>query len=172
VGITKRRRNKLQSLLDRHYQYRSYCDDDVQVRRSGPHGLGLFAVRQFMPGELIVEVTGKLFSRKSYEPSRYTMQLNKKWYLEPGIPGAFANHSCNPNSELVVLTDYSLGIVAICNIESDTEICYDYRWSAEYGLPECKCGAPNCRGWVVAKGQIDRMRKIARRSKRNGKRPR
>ena len=162
--LDKRRRKKLQAKIDREYDYRTYCDRDVYVEESGPSGRGLFANRQFFPGELVIEVKGKLLLQKEYGASRYVMELSRKWYLEPDIPGAFANHSCNPNCELIQLTEYSMGVVAICNIEAGIEICYDYQWPALKWIPRCNCGAPTCRGWVVAEEEVPKMRKLAKKS--------
>ena len=167
--LNKTRRKKLQARLDRDFGYRTYQDKDVEVRNGGPCGFGMFAARQFLPGQLVVEVGGKLLKQKEYGASCYVMELDKKWYLEPDIPAAFSNHSCNPNSELIQLTRFTMGIVAICNIEPGTEVCYDYRWPAIDWIPECHCGAPNCRGWVVAKSEVKAMRKLAKKAKKKEK---
>ena len=168
--LSKRRRKKLQAKIDAQYGYQIYRDRDVEIQHGGPCGRGLFAVRQFLPGELVVEVGGQLLRTKDYASSLYVMELNKKWYLEPDIPAAFSNHSCSPNCELVQVTKYTMRIVAICNIEPGTEICYDYQWPADDWVPKCLCGARNCRGWVVAANKVKRMRKIAKRLAR--KKPR
>ena len=63
----------------------------------------------------------------------------------------------------------AMGIVAICNIEPGMEICYDYQWPALDWTPRRHCGAPNCRGWVVAASEVKRMKKIAKKAKRKGK---
>ncbi len=165
-SLDKQRRKKLQKKIDREYDYRTFCDRDVYVKATGRSGRGLFANRQFFPGELVVEVKGKLLLQKDYGASTYVMELNRKWYLEPDIPGAFANHSCNPNCELIELTDHSMGIVSICNIEPNIEISYDYQWPALSWIPRCNCGAPTCRGWVVAENQVAKMRRLS--NKQNG----
>ncbi|MEM1228479.1 MAG: SET domain-containing protein-lysine N-methyltransferase [Planctomycetota bacterium] len=160
--LDKQRRKKLQSKVDQYYWYRSYYDDDIEVRHAGKCGYGVFAARQFQPGELVTEITGQLIRQKDYEGSEYVMELDSKWYLEPATPGAFLNHSCSPNCELVQLTDISLGVVAICNIEQETELNFDYAWEAFDWNPVCRCGARNCRGWVVAADQVKKMRRIAK----------
>lgn len=170
--LDKKRRAKLQAKVDKKLGYRHYRDKDVEVHNGGSCGYGMYAVRQFMPGELIVEVGGQLLRQDKYATSRYVMELDDKWYLEPDIPAAFSNHSCNPNSELVQLTKYTMGIVAICNIEPGTEICYDYQWPALDWIPKCQCGAPNCRGWVVAADEVEKMKRIAKRAKRKKQKPR
>ena len=169
--MEKSRRKELQAIIDRDYDYRTYSDDDVVVAEVGKHGRGLFANRQFLPGELVIEISGQVLRQDEYGASTYVMELSKKLYLEPGIPGAFANHSCNPNCELIRLTKYTMGLVAICNLEAGTEICYDYQWPALDWIPRCCCDSPTCRGWVVAEKEVSKMKKLAKRksSKQNGK---
>jgi SET domain-containing protein len=86
--------------------------------------------------------------------------------LEPTIPAAYLNHSCSPNCELLPLTKCSLGLMALCNIEPGTELTFDYQWEVFEWNPRCKCGAPNCRGWVVAKEQLKQMKKKAEKAER------
>ena len=170
--LDQKRRKKLQAVVDRDDEYRNYRDDDVEIRNGRKKGRGLFAVRRFLPGELVIEVTGQLVRERDYEGSEFVMELEGDWLLEPNVPGAYVNHSCNPNSELIQLTKYSMGIVATCNIEEGTEICFDYGWPAEDWIPACRCAAPNCRGWVVAEDQIEKMRRIAARLARKRKKKR
>ncbi len=164
--LRKRRRKKLQRRVDRDYQYREYRDEDVQVK-STSCGKGVFAARQFLPGELVMEITGQLLRRDQYDGSSYVMELTDKWSMEPTIPAAYLNHSCSPNCELLQLTKYSLGLLALCNIEAGTELTFDYQWPALDWIPRCQCGAPNCRGWVVGKDDVKKMAKLARKAKRN-----
>jgi len=163
ITLDKKRRKKLQAAVDKDFTYRSYWDDDVEVRSSGKCGHGVFAARQFLPGELVMEVNGQLISKKNYVGSEYVMDLDKKWYLEPTAPGAFMNHSCSPNCELIQLTKTSLGVVAICNIEAETQITFDYAWEAFDWNPVCQCGARNCRGWVVAAEELKKMKRLAKK---------
>jgi SET domain-containing protein len=163
TALDKRRRKKLQAKVDREYGYRDYRDDDVEVRKSRS-GSGVFAVRQFLPGELVIEIKGQLLPIKHYDGSTFVMELDRKWYLEPTIPAAFLNHSCNPNTELLQVTRYTLGLIALCNIEAGTEITFDYQWPALDWIPRCLCGAPTCRGWVVSQDEVKKMQRIAKRS--------
>ncbi len=163
--LGKRRRKKLQSKVDREYGYRRYHDPDVEVRE-GKCGSGVYASRQFLPGELVMEITGQLLPQKTYDGSSFVMELDNRWCMEPAIPAAFLNHSCSPNTELLQVTKYTLGLLALCNIEPGTEITFDYQWPARDWIPRCQCGAPNCRGWVVGKQAVKKMEKIAKRAER------
>ncbi|EMB14307.1 SET domain-containing protein [Rhodopirellula europaea] len=166
TALDKQRRKKLQAVVDKDYSYRSYYDDDIEVKSTGRCGFGVYAARQFQPGELVFEVTGQLINKKHYEGSEYVMDLDEDWYLEPSTPGAFMNHSCSPNCELVQLTEFSLGVVAICNIEAETEISFDYAWEAFDWNPKCQCGARNCRGWVVSQDEVKKMKRLAKGRKK------
>ncbi|MEM9588031.1 MAG: SET domain-containing protein [Planctomycetota bacterium] len=164
--IAKANRKKLQAMIDAEYGYRDYQDDHVEVRMSKKAGRGVFAMRQFEPGEFVMEITGQLLRQKDYEGSTYVMELDSTWYVEPGIPGAFINHSCSPNCELIQVSDFSLGLVAICNIEEGSELSFDYQWEAYDWTPKCLCGSRNCRGWVVAASDLKKMKKLAKASKK------
>jgi len=167
MELSKKRRKKLQTSVERDYGYRRYRDRDVYVYdHGGKLGCGVFANRQFLPGELVMEITGQLIAARDYDGSTYAMNLDEKWYLEPTIPGAFINHSCSPNCDMVQLTETSNGLIARCNIEKNIELCFDYQWEAQWWIPRCKCAAKNCRGWVVAEGEVKKMRRIAGRKKK------
>jgi len=102
------------------------------------------------------------------------MDLGGGKMLEPGIPACFANHSCNPNCELTQLEvgkETVLVMVALCNIEPDTELVYDYQWDAGDHVLACHCGAADCRGWIVEAGQLEKQKKLIRKASaaQNGK---
>jgi hypothetical protein len=164
--LDKQRRKKLQSKIDKEYRYREYSDHDVEVRTT-KCGKGVFAARQFLPGVLVMEITGQLHPSSAYDGSDYVMELDTKWVLEPTIPAAYLNHSCSPNCELIQITKYSLGLLALCNIEPGTELTFDYQWEALDWIPRCQCGAPICRGWVVAKDAVKKMERLAKKGGRN-----
>jgi hypothetical protein len=167
--LDKRRRKKLQSKVDKGYRYRDYSDSDVEVRTT-KCGKGVFAARQFLPGELVMEITGQYHRRRKYEGSDYVMEVDDQWVIEPNIPAAYLNHSCNPNCELIHVTKFTLGLLALCNIEPGTEFTFDYQWEALDWIPRCQCGAPNCRGWVVSRDAVKKMEKLAKKTDR--KKPR
>lgn len=167
MELSKKRRKKLQQSVEAYYGYRRYEDRDVYVYdHGGKLGCGVFASRQFFPGELVFEITGQMIRADKYDGSVYAMHLDDEWYLEPTIPGAFINHSCSPNCDLIQVSDVSNGLVARCNIEPNTELCFDYQWDAQWWIPKCQCGSRNCRGWVVAEEKVRKMNRIAQRNKK------
>ncbi len=73
-------------------------DPGVRVGPS-PIGLGVFAVREFMPTEAIGRVDGITIDDPEHG-SDYCMELSEKLGLEPAAPFRFINHSCRPNCTL------------------------------------------------------------------------
>ncbi|MCD0458283.1 SET domain-containing protein [Roseiconus lacunae] len=169
MELSKKRRRKLQAQVDQDYGYRAYEDRDVYVAEIKGKGRGVIASRQFLPGELVIEITGQLIAADDYDGSTYAMNLDDAWYLEPIIPGAYINHSCNPNCDMVQVTEVSNGLVARCNIEPGTELTFDYQWEAQWWIPKCCCGSKNCRGWVVAEDDVKKMKRLVSREKRKAK---
>jgi hypothetical protein len=98
---------------------------NVEVRPSLIHGLGLFATREFMAGELICP--GRLDGRRT--PA-----------------GRYTNHSIMPNAAPIKLED-DIWAVAVSPIAMGSEIVIDYRMSmrVNFGIelqenPSCQDG--------------------------------
>ena len=76
-----------------------------------------------------------------------------------GNVARFVNHSCAPNCRIrSVLWDSSdprlahLALYALRDIEVGEELTYHYRYTVKKGSKtgiKCKCGAPNCRDWLI-----------------------
>ena len=68
--------------------------------------------------------------------------------------GAFPlSISCSPNSQIekwFLNGEMSIGIFASQDIPAGAEISYDYNFSSFQGAQKqvCRCGAPNCRGYI------------------------
>jgi hypothetical protein len=123
------------------------------------NGRGMVALRVFETGDLICHIRGRIVTprvvwgywetdpRRGANCYRYDSEL----YLDPeGEIGAFANHSCNPNSRLV-RTGSGLQLRALKKITIGREVTHDY--STQLGADDvwtmkCNCGERNCRGKV------------------------
>ncbi len=128
--------------------------------RSGPfrlaytpaRGLGLFAARDYAPGEALIDLTGTPVG----ERGEYTIQIGHHSHLYPDAPLRYANHSCEPNMGIRRGADGVLRFHARGAIRRDEEIQWDYAMS-EYDLANpggagvfpCGCGAAACRGQVT-----------------------
>ncbi len=86
--------------------------------------------------------------------------LNSKWILDAaygGGPAKYINHSCAPNCEAVTVAGRRIYIEAIRTIQPGEELLYDYQYerteehtAEDEEFYRCLCGAPNCRGTILA----------------------
>ena len=122
----------------------------------------MFANRRFRQDDLIGEISGQLIHDADYG-SDYCFELDRGRWIEPVSPFRFINHSCDSNCEF----DYSDSVVAnretriflfaARSINVNDQLTIDYNWAAESAIP-CLCGAPTCRGWIVASDELGKMR--------------
>ena len=141
----------------------------IQVRRSGVHGKGVYALAPLAKGETIIEYTGEVITWKqalSRHPSNpddpnhtFFFHIDDKHVIDAGVGGNAArwiNHACNPNCEADEV-DGRVFIKALRRIAPGEELFYDYgltiddrytpKLKREYA---CRCGARNCRGTMLA----------------------
>jgi SET domain-containing protein len=141
----------------------------IQVRRSGVHGKGVFAVQNIAEGETIIEYVGEVITwkealrRHPHDPKdpnhTFYFHVDEERVIDAkygGNSSRWINHSCDPNCE----ADEEEGrvfIKALRNIKAGEELNYDYgliidepytkKLKAEY---PCWCGARLCRGTLLA----------------------
>lgn len=108
-------------------------------KKSGIHGKGIFAGRNFKKGETVIKwKTHKETARKGKNASF----VNEKFVLVP--MEARINHSCNPNTYLS-----KFRYTAKRNISQGEEITTDYKKESWPGFKmKCNCGSKNCKGIV------------------------
>lgn len=145
-----------------------FSSTKYEIQSTKGRGRGVFALKQFRPGELVMEISGQVISDPEYT-SLYCMDLGRGRVLEPGIPGALINHSCDPNCQLIEVNKYKVGIEALVNIQPGRELTYDYGWPAEVGAQKCYCGAYNCRGYIVAADELSSLRRKLKKKSRKRK---
>ncbi len=121
------------------------------ILRRGEFGSAVIANRNFLKGEDIFEFTGAIMKRADLpalirpEDDRY-IQIGIDKYLGPsGDFDDFFNHSCTPNSGIVI--EKRVMLVAIMNIRKGEEIVLDYSTTMDEDdwEIECKCRSKNCR---------------------------
>ncbi|WP_352515419.1 SET domain-containing protein-lysine N-methyltransferase [Mesorhizobium sp. M0041] len=110
-------------------------------------GRGVFAVRDFVPGEVVI--IGLL---DRLETSRTTNSIQLNWDVHAlfEAPAVIVNHSCDPNLAIVPNRFGAYDFISIRAIYSDAEVTWDYA-TAEFeciGISNCGCFAANCRGVV------------------------
>ncbi len=129
------------------------------------NGRGLVARRRFERGALVCMLRGRLVHADRLwawwerDPRRAAncIRFDAERYLDPrGELGAFANHSCRPNTMLVVGRS-AFAVRAIRVIRPGEEVTHDYSTclgADDCWTMRCNCGEPNCRGRV---GRFDRL---------------
>lgn len=134
-----------------------FAEPRIRVGRSR-FGFGVFSRRKFVRGELILAFSGSVIHETELlslgEYTHYALQIDKDLFLDLDGPGRFVNHSCAPNAGMA--SDNLL--VAINNIERDTEIFYDYSTTMlndEWRMV-CHCGSKRCRGIVQSFERLPR----------------
>ena len=160
----------------------------IQTRRSGVHGKGMFAVQDLAEGETLIEYVGEVISwkealrRHPHDPTdpnhTFYFHVDEKHVIDAkhgGNSSRWINHSCAPNCE----ADEQKGrvfIKALRNIPAGQELFYDYgliidakytkKLKAEY---PCWCGAPDCRGTLLAPKDKDDQKKAKKKSSKKSK---
>lgn len=150
---------------------------NLRLGRSGVHGWGLFA-RDFIPrGERVIEYVGERITKAEAERREdarlarlaaggdgcvYVFELRGRHDIDGAVPWNPArriNHSCAPNCESEEDRGH-IWIVARRDIAPGEELTYDYGFSlAESRHHPCRCGAADCVGVIVERGQRWRVRR-------------
>jgi uncharacterized protein len=155
-----------------------------EVRRSGIHGRGAYALRRIPQGTRIVEYLGERITHQQAD-ARYDAKgqddghtflfvVSSRIVIDAGVAGndaRYINHSCDPNCDTVIEND-RVFIESLRDIEPGEELAYEYglTWEttddpAELGNYSCRCGAASCRGTMLAEEPLDRKKVRSRRAK-------
>jgi hypothetical protein len=165
----------------------------VEVRDSGVHGRGVFAVAPIKKGTRILEYLGERVSHdaadKRYEDHdendnhTFLFIVDKNTVIDAAVGGndaRFVNHQCSGNCESNI-ANRRVFIDAVRDIKPGEELGYDYEIGRDKDDPPnvdeiyaCRCGTPKCRGTMLeparklAKKEGDKRRKKtkARKSRR------
>jgi len=141
----------------------------IEVRQSGVHGKGVFAVAAFPADRKVIEYTGEVITwkealrRHPHDPT----QPNHTFYFHiddthvidgarKGNSARWINHACEPNCEADEI-EGRVFIRTLRPIEAGEELFYDYglvideRYTPKLKKEfACHCGSPSCRGTMLA----------------------
>ncbi|KAI8604108.1 hypothetical protein EDD21DRAFT_301262, partial [Dissophora ornata] len=145
---------------------RKHSEGHLEVIWTKERGFGIQTVEPIKKGSLVIEYRGEVISQIECHRRMETIYKNNKnfYFLEyekgevvdacqKGTNARFVNHSCSPNSQIekwFLNGEMSIGIFASQDIPAGSEISYDYNFSSFSGAQKqkCRCGAPNCRGFI------------------------
>ena len=117
---------------------------------TGPMGIsGLRAKRAFQTGDVVFQTSGYF----THKRTRYTLQVDMDRHIEPTVPGAFLNHSCDPNVGVRTNKFGYYDVVARRHIPAGEEIAADYAMfeyeTGPMSRVACLCGSPKCRKHIT-----------------------
>ncbi|ACB32503.1 nuclear protein SET [Leptothrix cholodnii SP-6] len=141
----------------------------IQVRRSGVHGKGVFALQPLKKGELLIEYKGEMIGwdealrRHPHDPAQpnhtFYFHVDEQRVIDGAVNGNAArwiNHACAPNCEAEIDGD-RIFIKARRAIKAGEELFFDYqlvideRYTARLKKDyACWCGHKTCRGTMLA----------------------
>jgi len=141
----------------------------TQVRRSGVHGKGVYALVPLKAGERLLEYTGELITwpealrRHPHDPAQphhtFYFHIDDRRVIDAKFGGnssRWINHSCAPNCT-ATQEGQRVFIDALRDIAAGEELFYDYGLVIDEPLsPElkadypCWCGHGVCRGTLLA----------------------
>ena len=141
----------------------------IQVRRSGVHGKGVFALLPLKKGEVVIEYKGEVIDwpealrRHPHDPSdpdhTFYFHIDESNVIDAkhgGNAARWINHACQPNCEADEI-DGRIFIKALRTIKPGEELFYDYgliideKYTARLKKQfACHCGAKKCRGTMLS----------------------
>uniref|UniRef100_A0A4W3J6K7 Histone-lysine N-methyltransferase NSD3 n=1 Tax=Callorhinchus milii TaxID=7868 RepID=A0A4W3J6K7_CALMI len=139
---------------------------DTELVKTEGRGWGLRTKVDIKKGQFVNEYVGELVDeeecRKRIKHAHennvtnfYMLTLTKDRVIDAGPKGnysRFMNHSCNPNCETqkwTVSGDTRVGLFALCDVRAGSELTFNYNLDClGNGKTICKCGAPNCSGYL------------------------
>jgi SET domain-containing protein len=134
----------------------------VVAKKSGLHGMGLFAARDLEAGERLIEYKGTRYAKGELPDlgddgiTRF-LQLSDGTGIDGAGWAALANHGCDPNCELVEEEGDDpprAWLYALRAVKQGEELVWDYRLdvaSKQEAFADwaCACGAEACRGTMA-----------------------
>lgn len=158
-----------------------------EIRESGIQGLGAFATRRIPKGRRIIEYTGERITQEQaderYDDAAmerhhtFLFTVDENTVVDGAVGGnesRFINHSCEPNCQAFIVGK-RIYIYARRTIEPEEELSYDYGYERSEDTTEedearyvCRCGAPTCRGTILAPPKPPK-KTVARSRKKAGK---
>ncbi|MDP3728269.1 MAG: SET domain-containing protein-lysine N-methyltransferase [bacterium] len=120
---------------------------DVVVKKSSIENLGLFAVRDFKKGEVVLrwDLSHELQKKdiiKLPEKEKKYVSFHEGKYILIQEPSRYINHSCDANTKAEHFCD-----IAVRDIKKGEEITADYTEEGDLlgKTVPCHCGSKHCK---------------------------
>uniref|UniRef100_A0AAQ5ZR60 Histone-lysine N-methyltransferase, H3 lysine-36 specific n=1 Tax=Amphiprion ocellaris TaxID=80972 RepID=A0AAQ5ZR60_AMPOC len=159
--------------LNQAFTKRQYSQ--VEIFRTLSRGWGLRCVHDIKKGHFVSEYVGEVIDEEECRSrirhaqendicNFYMLTLDKDRIIDAGPKGneaRFMNHCCQPNCETqkwTVSGDTRVGLFALVDISAGTELTFNYNLEClGNGKTVCKCGAPNCSGFLGVRPKVNKM---------------
>ncbi|KAI5147947.1 hypothetical protein ENBRE01_0007 [Enteropsectra breve] len=134
--------------------------EDLHIRSSSIHGMGIFTDRAIQQGSLIFEYTGEVIGKcvsdkrelkykQNGIKSIYMFTINEDMIIDATLKGnkaRYMNHSCNPNCMTITYTEEKV----VCyyakhDIMPGEELTINYYYSEKSPEEICNCGDVICK---------------------------
>ncbi|CAH1969553.1 unnamed protein product [Acanthoscelides obtectus] len=147
-------------------------------------GWGLKTLMPIKKGQFVIEYVGEIIDTEEYqrriqkmheqkEENYYFLTIDNQRMLDAGPKGnlaRFMNHCCQPNCETqkwTVKGETRVGLFATMDIPADTELTFNYNLECVGKEKKvCRCGAPNCSGFIGVKAKQDDLAKPVKVTKK------
>ncbi|KAM9414929.1 histone-lysine N-methyltransferase ASH1L isoform 3-T7 [Salvelinus alpinus] len=155
---------------NQHIQRHEWVQCLERFRAEGK-GWGIRTKEPLRSSQFIIEYLGEVVSEHEFRSrmmeqyfahsGQYCLNLDSGMVIDSyrmGNEARFINHSCEPNCEMQkwsVNGVYRIGLFALRDMSSGTELTYDYNFHS-FNTEEqqvCKCGSEGCRGIIGGKSQ-------------------
>ncbi|XP_029627820.1 histone-lysine N-methyltransferase, H3 lysine-36 and H4 lysine-20 specific isoform X1 [Salmo trutta] len=171
--------------LNQSYTKRQYTQ--VEIFRTLSRGWGLRGVSDIKKGAFVNEYVGEVIDEEECRArikhaqendicNFYMLTLDKDRIIDAGPKGnqaRFMNHCCQPNCETQKWTvngDTRVGLFALEDIPEGVELTFNYNLEClGNGKTVCKCGAPNCSGFLGVRPKNQPSKARERRELKEGK---
>jgi SET domain-containing protein len=134
----------------------AYQKFDVVARSSAIDGLGVFAAEPIPARRKIGEIRGERMSVEvaRIRATRYERIMIVEISADEAIdfakstdPMRYTNHACTPNARLCIRRG-RVEFYALRAIGPGDEVTVKYGPTHHEGRLACRCGTPNCAGWL------------------------
>ncbi|XP_022183535.1 probable histone-lysine N-methyltransferase Mes-4 isoform X2 [Myzus persicae] len=143
-------------------------------------GWGLKTLEDIKEGSFVIEYVGDVIDEEEFqrrclemhqrnEQNYYFLTIDNSRTIDAGPKGnlsRFMNHSCEPNcvtQKWTVNGDTRIGLFALHDIPTGTELVFDYRLQSCSGVEKkpCQCGATRCSKFIGVKVEEEKKKVIS-----------
>ena len=131
------------------------CAFRLRVAESSIHRWGVYADEDIPARRRVIEYTGERITlregfRRRLRPQLYLFRCSARRLIDGGIGGSgaeYINHGCAPN--LIARFDHRrVHYASLRRITRGEELLVDYHVRGDIDPIPCRCGAPDCRGFL------------------------